>query len=212
MHSKTSKPSSEPDELLQEEKTSFRTTITTEAPSPVIKPSDDAAYKLEADGRHPTKKNKFDKTSDVRIFFEGLACCRTIVRHISLGDDMDEIRFLERVRDRFHLSCGGAETKIELTSETTQNVEWTISRKQGDGTGWPDYRKRLFEQKNGTEIYDGEYSVVSCSDLYSISCGGKHGLKSSCSREGEHRERRDDKERGRRARRRRGLWQQSRGR
>jgi hypothetical protein len=206
MHPNAIKPSSSQMSLCKRKRTHSETTITTEVSSPVIEPSDDAACKLEANDRRPIRENKLDKTSDMRIFFEGLACCRTIVRHISLGDDMDEISFLERVRDRFHLSREGAEAKIELISETTQNVEWTISREQGDGTGWPNYRECLFGQKDGTGICDDVYAVVSCSDLYSISCEGKHGLKSSCSREGEHREGRDDKERGRWARRRRVMW------
>jgi hypothetical protein len=173
--------------------------ITTEVSAPVLKPTNDAVYKHRMDDRPPVKKNKLDKASSVLIWFEGLGCCCTILRHISLGDDMDEISFLEKVRYRFHLSREAAEAKIELISETTQSVEWTISSEQGDETGWPNYRTGLFEKKDGNGICDGVYAVVSCLELYSNFC---EDLQSPCSQEGEHRERREGKERGRWVRRR----------
>jgi hypothetical protein len=186
--------------FYERNRTSSETTITTERSCPVSKPSNNAVYKPRMNARNPIKKNKLDKTSGVLIWFEGLGCCCNILSHISLGDDMDEISFLEEVRYRFYLSREAAEAKIELISENNQSVEWTISSKQGDETGWPSYRTGLFEKKDGIAICDGVYAVVSCLDLYSISC---EDLQSACSRKGENRERREGKRRGRWVRRRR---------
>jgi hypothetical protein len=95
--------------------------------------------KLRMNARPPVKKNKLDKTSCMLIYFEGPGCCYTVVRHISLGDGTDEIRFLKEVRDRFRLPCVTVEVKVDFISETAQEIEWTIPSKQRDGTDRPSY-------------------------------------------------------------------------
>jgi hypothetical protein len=103
---------------------------------------------------------------------------------------MDKTSFLSKVWQKFHLPREAADVKLALISETTRVVEWTISSKQGDETGWPDYREGLFKKKGDSEICDGVYAVVSCSNSYSMFF---KDLQSSCSREGEHKERQDEK-------------------
>jgi hypothetical protein len=178
-------------------RTNCGTTITTELSSPVLKLSEDTVCKLRMNARPPVKKNKLDKTSCMLIYFEGPGCCYTVVRHISLGDGTDEIRFLKEVRDRFRLPCEAADVKVESISETTQGVEWTISSKQRGGADRPGYRKGLFKKQDGRGIYDGVYAVVSCLDMYPIIW---KNLQSTYNREDEHRG--DGK--------RRGLWALSR--
>jgi hypothetical protein len=111
--------------------------ITTEVSAPVLKPTNDAVYRHRINARHPIKKDKLDKTSRILIWFEGLGYCCNNLRYISLDIAMDEINFLRKVWQKFHLSREAADVKIALISETTQDVEWTISSKQGDETSWP---------------------------------------------------------------------------
>jgi hypothetical protein len=191
-----------PTSLCKRKRTDSGTMITTEVSAPVLKPTNNPVYKHRMNAHPPIEKNKLDKTSRILIWFEGLGYCCNTLRYISLDIAMDEISFLRKVWQKFHLPREAADVKIALVLETTQDVEWRISSKQGDETGWPDYRVGLFEKKDGRGICDGVYAVVSCSDSYSIFC---KDLQSSCSREGEYEECRDGKGRGLWARGRRGT-------
>jgi hypothetical protein len=179
--------------------------ITTELSCPVSKPSDDHIPEHDTNDHVPTKKNKLEQTSDMCIWFERLGCCCNTLRYINLGEDMTEISFLERVRNKFHLSHEDAGAKIELISESTQQVEWTISSKQEDQNRWPNYREDLFKQRDERGICDGVYAVVTCSDLCSAFGENLNGLQGPCSRKVELVERPDKKIRGRWARRRRDM-------
>jgi hypothetical protein len=137
--------------------------ITTEVSAPVLKPTNDAVYKHRMNAHPPIKKHKLDKNSRILIWFEGLGYCCNTLRYISLDIAMYEMSFLRKVCQKFHLPREAADIKIALIFETTQDVEWTISSKQGDETGWPDYREGLFKKKDGRGICDGVYAVISCS-------------------------------------------------
>lgn len=129
-----------------------------------------------------TEKDESHKPFVVYIWFKGLTCCRTINKYISLDHDIDETDLMKRVRNKLHLSCEGAEAKIDFLSKKTKQVEWTVSSKQGSENCWPAYLESLLERRNGKGIYDGVYAVITCPDLHPFVCEDGDGLEGPCSR------------------------------
>lgn len=161
--------------------------------STVSKLSNGAVSMLDASVH--SREDEFHKPSVVHIWFSGPGCCRNVNKYISLDHNMNETDFMERVRNKFHLSRA-AETRIELITRTTQQVEWSVSGKRGDESRWRNYRESLFERTTQRGIYDGAVAVFTCSDLSSFVCEEEDGAESSCSRQKRHAVVRDGKRRG----------------